>query len=236
MTTGTNLAVTHRVDHDERHVSRLVVAPHAGDEVLGCGGMLARHADDSAVVVLTQPDPTALQRLTTAHWMLGNPESTTLGLADGRLGAQLDQVVGMLAELIGRLRPTQLYLPYPSLHLDHLVTYEAGMRATRTPALRDVRPPISVMVYDVGATSAAHYPEDVSWGVCEPLLEDEVDRKVSAAVAYRSRLARGLKDAAREVGAARGLPWAEQFALVRSTVPATVAPRAGEPAMAGGAR
>jgi LmbE family N-acetylglucosaminyl deacetylase len=231
---------THRASHEERHVSRLVVAPHAGDEALGCGGMIARHADDCAVVVLAQPDPTSLQRLTTAHWMLGNPESTILGLSDGPLAAQLDQIVGMLAELIRRLRPTQLYLPYPSLHLDHLVTYEAGMRATRTPGLREVCPPLSVLVYDVGATTAAQYPADVRWGVCEPLVEDDVARKVSAAVAYRSGLARGLKDVAREVGAARGLPWAEQFALVRSTVPVVEtrpsAPPTAEPVMTGGVR
>lgn len=210
-------------------VSRLVVAPHAGDEVTGCGGLLAKHHDDIAVVVLAEPDQHRRDRLRTARHMLGSPAVTILGFSDDHLSDHVEQIVAALSALIARVRPVELYLPYPSLHRDHLVAYEAGLRATRPPAGRQDRPPVSVLLYDAGAADVADYPADIRWSVLEPLSTEDVDRSVAAAVAYRSPVAHKLKDRARGVGLAAGLPWAEQFALLRrpASAPAPVAAMAG---------
>jgi LmbE family N-acetylglucosaminyl deacetylase len=203
--------------------------------------MLAKHADDSVVVILTQPDADRACELRTAQRMLGGRPPVLLGLAERQVGRDMDRLVGMLAELLIRFEPAELYLPFPSLHHDHLVAYEAGLRSTCVPAVGAVaRPPLSVLLYDIAATEVADYPADVSWNVHEPLTEADVDRKVAAAIAYRSPLARGLRRGAEAVGAASSMRLAEQYALVRAT--RSVEPVAAErrrrsvPAMAGSPR
>ena len=42
---------------------RLVVAPHADDEVLGCGGLLAKYGPECGVVVLARPDRARYEEL-----------------------------------------------------------------------------------------------------------------------------------------------------------------------------
>jgi LmbE family N-acetylglucosaminyl deacetylase len=218
-------------------VSRLVVASHAGDEVVGCGGLLAKHHDDGAVVVLADPDQQRLERLTTARHLLGSPAYTFLGLPAERLADHLEPIVSALSALITQLRPTELYLPYPAHHHDHLVAYEAGMRSTRRPVAREALP-VSVLLYDTGGADVADHPADIRWGVGESLREEDVERLVAAAAVHRSPVAKDLARRARRIGSAHGTPWAEQFALVRTppgsrraeSVPAPV------PVMAGGNR
>lgn len=197
---------------------RLVVAPHAGDEVSGCGGMIAKHCGETSVVTLTDPGSDQWGQVRTARRMLGDPRSIFLGLPDGNLTGDMDQLVGALAEVLAQVRPVELYLPYPWLHHDHLVAYEAGLRATRSPVTHD-GPAVSVLVYGVGAIDVSDYPADIHWGVRETLSEEDVDRKVAAAMAHRSAGARDLKSAAQAVGAAGDLDWAELFARVGSARP-----------------
>ena len=200
------------VRHEQStRVSRLVVAPRAGDEVTGCGGLLAKHHDDIAVVIVVEPAPLGHGQLRTAHRMLGTPAPTILGLPDAPLAGHADRITAALSALISRLRPRELYVPYPSLHHDHRVTYEAGVRSTRAAGAASA---MSVLAYDVspGDDELA----EVHWGVGESLLEDDVDRWVAAALACRSPLARDLKRRSEDCGAARGLRWAEQFAVVRT--------------------
>jgi LmbE family N-acetylglucosaminyl deacetylase len=215
-------------------VSRLVVAPHAGDEVTGCGGLLAKHHDDVAVVVVVEPGPRRQVQLRTAHRMLGTPAPTVLGVPDAPLTGRADLITDALTALITRLRPDELYLPYPSLHHDHLVTYEAGMRATRASVTTQGSAALSVLAYDGARARGGDRLADVHWGIEEPLSEEDVDRSVAAALAYRSPVAHDLRRRAEDAGSAAGLRWAERFALVRT------APGPGRgtaaPAMVGGAR
>lgn len=201
--------------HTPQRTARLVVAPQAGDETLGCGGMLAKRCDDSGIVVLAELDDYRMAQFKTAQRMLGEPHSTLLGMSPRDLRDDTDRLVGVLAGLITLLQPAEVYLPFPSTQ-DRLVAYEAGMRATRQAPTHGVTLPVSVLMYDVGAADVADYPADVQWNVCEPLRHSDVERKVAAAIAYRSPLAQGLRSSAAAVGAAKCETWAEQFAVVRA--------------------
>ena len=68
----------------------LVVAPHADDEVLGCGGALALHrarGDRTRVLVLTVEEGSVrLEESRQAGLCLGVEEVSGLGLKDGELG------------------------------------------------------------------------------------------------------------------------------------------------------
>lgn len=187
--------------------------------MLGCGGMLAKHCDDAAIVILRDTGDAGAGQTKTAQRLLGEPAVTQFGLPAGHLGDDVDRIVGLLVDVVAELRPTEVYLPYPLAHHDHLVAFEAGMRATHNPAPCVDRPQISVLLYHVDAAPAANYPADIRWSVCESLTEDHIDRKVAAAIAYRSPFARCLKSRAEDVGSRHDLPWAEQFALIRAARP-----------------
>lgn len=197
-----------------RRAARLVVAPYAGDETVGCGGMLAKHCADAAVVVLAAPDAPRMAQFRTAQQLLGEPASPVVGMTPHQLLDDLNRLVAALSGLIAALQPDQVYLPFPS-HTGQLAAYEAGMRATRPSPTRQGRQPISVLLYDVGAVGVSDYPADVRWDVCESLGEEHVDRKVAAAAAYQSPHAEDLRRSAEAIGLAKHAAWAEQFALVR---------------------
>ena len=201
---------------------RLILAPHADDETLGCGGLLAKYPDECAVVVLAEPDDVREKELHAAREILGYQQVIMLDLPDGSVGQDMRALVGVLDDVVNLCRPDELYLPYPSMHQDHVATYEAGMRSSRlSMSARHWYPP-TVMVYDVTAYDLQLYPTDLRWNVFESLDESQVDKKVAAVEAYESQQVEGphplngIKQSAHTLGAARQVGWAEQYALVRA--------------------
>ena len=203
-------------------VRRLIVAPHADDETLGCGGLLAKYGAQCAVVVLAEPDDIRFKEFEAAQQVLGYERAYLLGLPDGHVGMDMQQLVGLLDEVLNLCRPQELYLPFPSLHQDHVAAYEAGMRSARVSMNGSHWFPPNVFVYDVSAYDLSLYPTDLRWNYFEVLSEWEVDRKVEALSAYASQAvqgphpANGVKECAHALGAARQVAWAEQYALVRA--------------------
>lgn len=204
-----------------QQVKYLVVAPHADDETLGCGGLLAKYQDECAVVVLTKPEDTRAKEFGAAQEVLGYSHAYFLDLPDGYLGTEMHTLVGLLDSVVYACRPQQLYIPYPSMHQDHIAAYEAGMRSARLSMSRQHWFPANVMAYDVAAYDLTLYPVGLQWNVFESLEEVEVDRKVEALLAYASlrmlgpHPVNGIKQQAHTVGHARQVAWAEQYALVR---------------------
>jgi LmbE family N-acetylglucosaminyl deacetylase len=203
-------------------VRRIVVAPHADDETLGCGGLLAKYPQNSAVVVLGQPDEIRVQEFEKARAILNYDQYYFLGLEDGYIGADMHTLVGKLDQVMEDWQPQEMYLPYPSLHQDHIAAYEAGMRASRLSMSSGHWFTPSVMIYDVTAYDVALYPTDLRWTLFESLTEEQIDQKVAALAAYASQQVQGphpaneVKHSAAVLGAGRQLRWAEQFALVRA--------------------
>ena len=128
-----------------------VLAPHMDDEVLGCGGTLARHAaagSDITVVFLTdgrlggRPDQSPQEivsvRKAEAHRaaeILGVRTLAFLDAEDGRLRS--DRIVASgLREILERDPPEILYLPsYLERHPDHRAANGVLLEATRGNAL-----------------------------------------------------------------------------------------------------
>jgi LmbE family N-acetylglucosaminyl deacetylase len=205
-----------------RHVARAVVAPHCDDETLGCGGLLAKYRDECGVIVLTAPDKVREKEFDRAREVLGYQHVAYLQRPDGSLDHDMHGLVGSLDEALSEWWPEELYLPFPSLHQDHIAAYEAGMRAARLSMSEGHHFTPSVFVYDVAVYDAQLYPSDLRWNVFEALNEDQIDRKVEALEAYSSQAVTGphpvnsIKQMAHAVGVARQVAWAEQYALVRS--------------------
>lgn len=127
--------------------SVLVVVAHADDEVLGCGGTIARHVAEGDVVhvvymadgvgarggnlqgQITQRNHArdhALDALGVAGWF-------SLGFPDNCMDSvPLLDIVQTLEPIVARVLPTTIYTHhYGDLNIDHRVTHQAVMTSCR---------------------------------------------------------------------------------------------------------
>lgn len=127
--------------------SVLVVVAHADDEVLGCGGTIAKHVAKGDTVcavfladgVTSRPDASdkelAERNLAAkkAHSILGIKQSFMLGLPDNRMDTvPLIDIVQKLECIIHELQPHIVYTHhYGDLNIDHRITHKAVMTACR---------------------------------------------------------------------------------------------------------
>ena len=127
--------------------SRVVVlAPHMDDEVIGCGGTIARHVtagSDVTVIFLTDgrrgglhPDPDKIVDVRKAEAqcaarVLGIRAVNFLDAEDSRLRSDT-RVAGRLREILERIRPELVYLPFfLERHPDHRAASVVLLEATR---------------------------------------------------------------------------------------------------------
>jgi LmbE family N-acetylglucosaminyl deacetylase len=140
----------------------LVAAPHMDDEVLACGGTLARlpHKERLHLVYATDgtrspvkgssrtpaPSPELevirVRESLEAMAVLGIPQENVhfLSLPDGELDLELERLTGKLVLLLEKLRPDQILVPFRyDRHPDHLALYrgvhKAQIRAGQTPTI-----------------------------------------------------------------------------------------------------
>lgn len=202
--------------------TRLVIAPHMDDESLGCGGLLAKRPEGSLVVVVADSGDVRAREHSIALRALGISDSVQLGFPDGHVGEDQQALVQALDEIFVDHQPVEVYLPYPSLHQDHIAAYEAGMRACRASMSRTHWFPPSVFVYDIAAYDVNLYQSELRWNTFEVLDESHIDAKVAACRAYISEIPdevhamTSIKEMATALGHARLVRYAEQYAVVRS--------------------
>lgn len=137
----------------------LVFAPHADDEILGCGGTIARHADEGDVVyvcVVTRGKPPVYKvskdlLLTQPHNRMKEIEASNkcLGITKTFFlqhpAVMLETVPRhelnkSIFEVINEVKPEILYIPHHGdMQKDHEITSEAVMVAVRPTGLHKVR-------------------------------------------------------------------------------------------------
>lgn len=133
----------------------LVVAAHADDEALGCGGTIARHvqAGDRVEVVFVADgvsarpgaaaDDLARRQAATEHarQILGIAQTHFLGLPDNRLDSlPLLDIVQPLEAIIASVRPDVIYTHHlGDLNVDHRLTHQAVLTACRPQPGASVR-------------------------------------------------------------------------------------------------
>jgi LmbE family N-acetylglucosaminyl deacetylase len=225
----------------------LVVAAHPDDEILGCGGTMARLAREGHEVraaILAEgmssrythredADPEQLQHLHAqaqqAAGKVGARESVLCKLPDNRLDTvPLLEVVKLVEELVARFRPEVIYTHHPGdLNVDHGVVHRAVLTATRPVAGQRVS---EIYAFEV--------PSSTEWAFqrLEPSFRPSVfvditetlETKIEAMACYDTetrkfphpRSPEALRAIATRWGSVVGLPAVEAFELIRSVRPA----------------
>jgi LmbE family N-acetylglucosaminyl deacetylase len=223
----------------------LVVAAHPDDEVLGCGGTIARLAREGHEIHIailaegitsrypqrTEADPSLVRDLHAnsrqAASTLGAKEVSLHGLPDNRMDTvPLLDVVKIVESLIEKVSPSRIYTHHGGdLNIDHTVVHRAVLTATRPLPGCQVR---EIYLFEV--------PSSTDWafqqfeGSFRPNTFVDVGQtlevKITAMACYQSearafphpRSSEALRAGAQRWGSVAGCLAAEAFQLVRAIV------------------
>jgi LmbE family N-acetylglucosaminyl deacetylase len=227
--------------------SILVVAAHPDDEILGCGGTMARFARDGhevRIAILAEgmssryarredADPEQLQHLHAraqqAADRVGAKELVLCKLPDNRLDTvPLLDVVKLVEGLVMQFRPEVIYTHHPGdLNVDHGVVHRAVLTATRPVAGQCVKE-----IYSFEVPSSTEWAFQALQPVFRPNvfvdITDSLETKIEALACYDTEMRKfphprsteALRAIAARWGSVAGLQAAEVFELVRSVRPA----------------
>lgn len=215
----------------------LIVAAHADDEALGCGGTIARHvAEGDAVHAVFMADGvnsrtnTAIGDLERrmaaarqAHEILGLQHVEYLGLPDNCMDSlPLLNIVKALESVIQSIAPQVIYTHHDGdLNIDHRITHNAVMTACRPLPGSTVQ---EIFSFEVLSSTEWSTPYQ------EPFLpnmfvdiSDYLDKKLRALQAYQLEMrtrphSRSIEHAeylARHRGHSVGVGAAEAFMAIR---------------------
>jgi LmbE family N-acetylglucosaminyl deacetylase len=224
----------------------LVVAAHPDDEILGCGGTIARHAeagDDVDILILAEGitsrddarDQVArhhdLEKLhetaRRAAVILGAREPRLRRLPDNRLDqVPLIEVAKIIEAIIAERRPEIVYTHHGGdLNIDHRVVHQSVLAACRPLPGASVR---SVFTFET--VSSTEWGSDALGEAFRPHrfvdITRQLHRKRAALDCYRSemrafphaRSVEAIESLARWRGSSAGLDAAEAFMVVREVV------------------
>ena len=185
----------------ERLGQVLVIAPHPDDEVLGCGGLMARLADigrPADVAIVTEGKPPAysaesvrqvMAETDAAAGILGVRTLHRLGCPAAALDrmahADLNRIIG---ELVATAAPDTLLLPFPGdIHRDHQLVFEAAMVAARPAGPRF---PATILAYETLSETNWNAPGLTPGFVPGVFIDitNGIDRKIQAFEAYQSQV------------------------------------------------
>jgi LmbE family N-acetylglucosaminyl deacetylase len=209
----------------------LVVAPHALDEALGCGGTMARHADEGDTVhtlVLfgdgTGRDTQRRVNALAAAKILGSNAPRFAGFPENRSDTiPLVDIVGAIERCVSEIKPQTVYVSHGgNLNIDHQTSFKATATALRPVPGSPVR---EIFTYEI-LSSTDWAP--VGFGVhFQPIrfvnIAAQIERKVEALKAYGDEMrpsphARSLEAAvalAKVRGGTAGFDAAESFEISR---------------------
>lgn len=143
-----------------QHLGRaLVIAPHPDDEILGCGGTMARMVEeglDVQVAVVTTGRPPAFAEdgvaqvqaeMRKAHALIGVSRTHMLGLPAAALDTvPASELNGALARVVSEVRPDTLFVPFlGDIHTDHQLAFLGAMVAARP---RNLDGPTRILAYE----------------------------------------------------------------------------------------
>ena len=190
----------------------LVLAPHADDAEIGCGGTIARLSEEghniSCLIFTERKSGDFRSEINKARDVLGIDECTIFPNTVRRLGEKRQEVLDEMILARNRLCPDLVLMPsLNDIHQDHAVVAREGMRAFKE---------CSILGWD-----APRNEFESSHNFYFPLALKHVERKVVAIRGYKSQLPRIQMEEsvvislAKTRGAQVGVEYAEAFTAYR---------------------
>lgn len=211
----------------------LVLSPHADDSELGMGGTIAKHVrkgDDVHVVCIAThgSDDVRVAQFEAAVETLGAKPALSQRhrFNDGEVGKSMADLVFSIDKIKNNIEPDILYLPYPSVHQDHVAVYEAGLRSARI-SLSDRQWFVpTVLVYREPVSQVDIYSTGLKFDLFSILEDSDMKKKMNAVSCHKSEILpyphpsnpKYLEYEARSEGGKCGAMFAEVFAAVRMTI------------------
>ena len=220
----------------------LVFAPHPDDEVLGCGGTIARHVAEGGsvfVCIVTRGKPPVynhskeilestphdlVEEIEAAHKVLGVKKTFYLQFPAVMLETvPRYELNNAISGLISDLKPDVIYVPhFGDMQKDHTITSEAVMVAARPKGDHVVR---SVYSYEALSETEWNIPRS-SYAFMPNTFIDVTDfmgKKIEAMGCYKSQLSsfpnprsiEAMEALAKYRGSTMGAKAAEAFMLIR---------------------
>lgn len=182
----------------------LIISPHHDDEVIGCGGTIAKHhgSGDKVFVIYITAGWSGLPKIKSkekaikiremeAHnacKILGIQKLVFLREDDRDIYNKKGKIIQKLVKTIRDIKPNIIYVPHPNeKDIEHRITYEATKEATwlsKSPYLPKLGTPTksikNVYLYEVWTPMKDFFiKEDIT---------DVIDIKTKALLAYKSQL------------------------------------------------
>ena len=200
----------------------LVIAPHPDDEVLGCGGTIARVSKEGAAVhvaVVTRGTAPAFSEEMTAtvrseacaaHTHLGVRETHWLDFPAAQLFETPHASLNAgLSDLVRELRPHTLLIPFlGDMHMDHQLIFLSSLVAARP---HQAEYPRRILAYETVSETNWNAPYLTAAFTPNVFIdiEDTLERKLEAAGMFRSQI--------RAFPHERSLETVRALAIVRGT-------------------
>lgn len=212
----------------------LVIAAHPDDELLGCGGTVALHADNGdAVTSVVVCEGESLRyagreigqsrHMQEAAAILGVSDVRSLGFPDQKLDTfTLTEVIAPLEEIVREVRPEVVYCQFGGdINRDHELLFKAVLVATR-PTEDFIE---AIYAFDTASSTEWAYPRSFAPDTWVD-ISSTLQRKLDAMSRYESevrpyphpRSLRALEHRARAWGNINCLDAAEPFQTVRRIV------------------
>ena len=214
----------------------LIIAPHPDDEVLGCGGTIARYTkngDDVYLCVVTKaytpdwPEDEMKERrdeVLRVNRILGIKKTSFLDLPTAKLDTiPQKELNSLIAQVIDKVKPQILYIPHKGdVNNDHRLVFDVAMVAIRPrpgPVIKRVLSyeTLSETEWAAPSKESAFMPNvyvDIS-GALETKLKAMAEYKSELKEFPHPRSLEAISALAKIRGAAVGVEAAEAFMLVR---------------------
>lgn len=211
----------------------LVIAPHPDDEVLGCGGIMAKHSKKKNNVYLCiatrayAPDwpedflENRTKEIQKANKILGIKKTYFLDFPTVKLDTVPQKELNeKILEVVKEVKPDILYIPHKGdLNKDHRLIFEASLVAARPVGYKIQK----ILSYETLSETEWGMPiEPFVPNIYEDISENFRD-KINAMKKYQSELKQyphprsleAIESLAKKRGSEAGLELAEAFVLIR---------------------
>ena len=218
----------------------LIIVAHPDDEVLGCGGTIAKLSENNTIYTLILGEGITSRDISDeekkkelkelkkqsaeANKILGVKKVFFENFPDNRFDTiPLLDIIKLIEKIIQKIKPEEIFTHhYGDLNIDHQITHKAVLTATRPVGDCTVK---KILSFEVLSSTEWNYQNQTNIFTPNTYIDisDTLNKKLVAMKCYKSeirdyphpRSLEGIKILAQKRGLEMGLKFAEAFCLIR---------------------